>query len=1141
MWIKKLFKLILFFISGASSIIFLILFASYLYLHNNNSIFIKDHDKYLSNLISWYFDIDIKFDNIKVSKNKFNEKYKIEISKFEFHKFKQITNANIKNITFNCDYLTCITGYRNYENINLLDPYIEIKYMDKDNTNIINPKLLINLINQSNIATVVNGTIKLISSDTVDEIKNINILSKDSNINGKFRYKFESERFTEINFTAFKSFNETELSLVFSELNLKHFNIESYVLLPIKTNDIKISGSINLFIENNEFKNIHFNIASKIGDIKFTEKYINSYLMQENLYYENFLLSGNYDFQTKILKYENLKFDIHNDQGSIIYALIDGYADKKLTNFLNIKIDFLNYHLGSLSLFNNKDLNNLLVNEYSGSASFKLVDDKIIDINIFIKDLSLRNLNIIDLSFKSQNLQSEKYLNFSLNGNLNELTTVIEDLNLIDIKENLNSDGVINTNFNIIIPSDYSLINKYKYSIDGIIKDIHFNALNDKYIIDYKNINTLIFNFNNYDNGIFNINKFRLVFDDELNENKFIEYAGKAKFINKQYSLSGVFNFNNLNITNLDVHIPQIDDALSLLVSGTANIDIDNSILTKFSAVIEDFYIDSIEISNLNIIYNAKNNITKLIFSSAGELINIKSFVKNFDIANEYKSLNLNQFSGLFNLKNEIELSDFKILNFNMSGSISNFSKINKSNFYEPININSIKEITFNMDYNNEDITISGNASLLNRNLQFKYINNYELEKLLINYIVDNNVRKLLKLDNYIINGESEYSLEVNRSLLHWDLILNIDYSNSNISIPHINYNKINGVNSDLIISAKVNKDFLFNDIKFQYNDSINFFEGFISEFTKENIFINFSKFLYDKNNLVAYVNFVFNKYINIDIESGILNLDTFKNGNKTNDIDLFINANLKKFIIDSNISLDNTNLKYVRESGKLKELSIKGKYYGEEDLVFLSAVDSKNKSRNFYSLSATDAGKFFKILDYKTEIKGGLFSSEGFYGDLDEDNDIMGTISIDEFKIMKTPFFAELLLAASLTGLIELLENDGIEFEQFDAQFFGKNNIYNIVKSRAYGFSLGLTGEGIVNTNNNSLDIKGALIPAYKINSVFNNIPIIGEIIVGKEDEGLFAINYNTSGNWNDLKSEINPISALTPGLLRNIFDFLE
>ena len=191
--------------------------------------------------------------------------------------------------------------------------------------------------------------------------------------------------------------------------------------------------------------------------------------------------------------------------------------------------------------------------------------------------------------------------------------------------------------------------------------------------------------------------------------------------------------------------------------------------------------------------------------------------------------------------------------------------------------------------------------------------------------------------------------------------------------------------------------------------------------------------------------------------------------------------------------------------------------------------------------MSASDAGKFFKILNYTTEIMDGVFSSEGYFGEIDNDYDIMGTVSIDNFRVMKAPIFAELLLAASLTGLIEVLENDGIEFEQFDAQYFGKDKIYTITKSRAYGFSLGITGAGTINSNNSSVEIKGSLIPAYKINSVFNNIPIIGEIISGNEDEGLFAINYSTTGNWNDLESEINPLSVLTPGLLRNIFDFLE
>ena len=372
---------------------------------------------------------------------------------------------------------------------------------------------------------------------------------------------------------------------------------------------------------------------------------------------------------------------------------------------------------------------------------------------------------------------------------------------------------------------------------------------------------------------------------------------------------------------------------------------------------------------------------------------------------------------------------------------------------------------------------------------------------------------------------------------------IKIDYLDSVISIPSIKYNKSIANEAYLTINGRLQSNFIFNDIKFHYSDMKNNISGNINEINNKSIDLTLSKFSYDKNDFMANINYIYKNSISINIINGVLNLDTFYNPNKSNNInnDIFIIGNLDKFLISDDIFLNQSEFHFVHESGKLKQLSIKGKYYGDEDLIFHSENDANKQSRNKYSLTATDAGKFFKTLKYKTEVKGGLLTSEGFYGDLDEQYEIMGTISIDSFKLMKTPIFAELLLAASLTGLIELLENDGIEFEQFDAQYFGKNKIYNIVKSRAYGFSLGVTGEGIVDSNNKILDIKGALIPAYKINSVFNNIPIIGELIVGKEDEGLFAINYNTKGKWNNLEYEINPISLLTPGLLRNIFDFLE
>ena len=165
----------------------------------------------------------------------------------------------------------------------------------------------------------------------------------------------------------------------------------------------------------------------------------------------------------------------------------------------------------------------------------------------------------------------------------------------------------------------------------------------------------------------------------------------------------------------------------------------------------------------------------------------------------------------------------------------------------------------------------------------------------------------------------------------------------------------------------------------------------------------------------------------------------------------------------------------------------------------------------------------------------------EGYTGDIDENIDIMGTVSIDDFILKDAPIIAELLLAASFTGLFDLLTSDGIPFEQFDAQFNGKDNKYIIKKSRAYGFSLGFTSVGWIDRSNRTMDIGGSIIPAYTINSIFNDIPIIGEIFSGREDEGIFGVNYRSSGDWEDIDNKINPLSALTTGILRRIFDFID
>ena len=50
----------------------------------------------------------------------------------------------------------------------------------------------------------------------------------------------------------------------------------------------------------------------------------------------------------------------------------------------------------------------------------------------------------------------------------------------------------------------------------------------------------------------------------------------------------------------------------------------------------------------------------------------------------------------------------------------------------------------------------------------------------------------------------------------------------------------------------------------------------------------------------------------------------------------------------------------------------------------------------------------------------------------------------------------------------------------------------------------------------------------------------LVGDLLTAKEDEGIFAIHYDANGPWDKPKIQVNPLSLLTPGIIRNIFNNL-
>ena len=70
---------------------------------------------------------------------------------------------------------------------------------------------------------------------------------------------------------------------------------------------------------------------------------------------------------------------------------------------------------------------------------------------------------------------------------------------------------------------------------------------------------------------------------------------------------------------------------------------------------------------------------------------------------------------------------------------------------------------------------------------------------------------------------------------------------------------------------------------------------------------------------------------------------------------------------------------------------------------------------------------------------------------------------------------------------------------------------------------------EGIYNLGTSGLDLRGVVSPIYLLNGV--------GAAVSRRREGLFGFNYRLQGTADDPKVRVNPLSILTPGILRDVF----
>ncbi len=139
------------------------------------------------------------------------------------------------------------------------------------------------------------------------------------------------------------------------------------------------------------------------------------------------------------------------------------------------------------------------------------------------------------------------------------------------------------------------------------------------------------------------------------------------------------------------------------------------------------------------------------------------------------------------------------------------------------------------------------------------------------------------------------------------------------------------------------------------------------------------------------------------------------------------------------------------------------------------------------------------------------------------------GKLGIDDFRIRDIPSMAKLLNAVSVIGLLEQMQSDGLHFNRVDASFHLGPDRVTLIEGSAVGASLGISMDGYYYMASKRMDMQGVLSPIYLVNA-------LGGIFT-RRGEGLFGFTYTIKGPAADPRVSVNPLSAFTPGMFREMF----
>lgn len=226
-------------------------------------------------------------------------------------------------------------------------------------------------------------------------------------------------------------------------------------------------------------------------------------------------------------------------------------------------------------------------------------------------------------------------------------------------------------------------------------------------------------------------------------------------------------------------------------------------------------------------------------------------------------------------------------------------------------------------------------------------------------------------------------------------------------------------------------------------------------------------------------------------------------------------------------------------QTGDLQQLEMNANA-GRGKILFSYKPDA-SQSKMTLRIESDDAGATLKAFDVYENAVGGAMLVVGESAPGGDKKLISGKAELTNFRVVNAPVLARLVNALSLPGIIQLLGSDGISFTRLESNFSWQRmkggDMISMKDGRTSGSSMGLTFEGQVDRIQQTINVTGTIVPVTLVNDILGSIPLLGDILSGGSDGGVFAATYSVRGPVKNPTIMVNPLAVLTPGFLRRIF----